>query len=657
MAIVATDWTIDRSTKVISYVGDDHFEASPSYATVIEFHRWLQSLADDAYAIASSSDELDITNTDPSRRSTDNIITLINGYTLNAAAPEHLYDGSIIQGTVGVDQIIWDGIVNFGNASVQVNIIQNGAVIADDWWNYGVGGSHTGAADASVLTDSTKSWTTDEWVGYIIKNTTDGSWGVITANTATTITATLYEGTDNDFDNGDVYLIGVGLNPNPTAGISHRFMVKVHDFVGSGGDIDGRRLIGTSRKFGYTYSQFPINGTSRGNNVLALSESSDLNNATDSDTVGGWTTITNTTPGYIAIDVNNDGTNEFFYSEWNKDTYSINQFYERMKWLTREGSSSTIYGLNGEVFRGVTHEITYSGLTGTFDEGNLISWTGTNSGTGQVLADDGVDTVWIQILTGIAPVATDSLSQSSPDAASATVSSTIDRSGTISTPFVGASTGSALIGAYGVGVEYADLTSADKLTALDNVVYTPPNNVQNTVNGVVSGEDYVLVAPWNGVATDTNGDPAINKAQLSLDTALTTDNITQVEITEAIPADTPPSGTIRVTDNNGFERRLAYSNWENGTPNRFYNITTTDGQEDFATVNASIGNDVYITYIDKLATGTSETFTSVQSGTRQLVVIVRDGGTVNATPIKQFISEWSQTTSPQTLNVIRTTDL
>lgn len=76
MAIVATDWTIDRDLKTIAYVGDDHGGASPSYATVIEFHRWLQSLADDPYADPASSDELDITNTDPSRRSTDNIITL-----------------------------------------------------------------------------------------------------------------------------------------------------------------------------------------------------------------------------------------------------------------------------------------------------------------------------------------------------------------------------------------------------------------------------------------------------------------------------------------------------------------------------------------------------------------------------------------------------
>lgn len=658
MAIVATDWTIDRTTKVIAYTGDDHDEAAPSYATVLEFHRWLQDLADDQYAIAASDDELDITNTDPSRRSTDNIITLINSYELNAAAPEHLYDGSIIQGVVGVDQIIWDGVVNFGNATVQIQLIQDGGVVVDDWWNYRDGGV-SDAASATLLTDATKSWTPDEWIGYQIKNTTDGSWGIITDNDATTITvAELVEGTANTWAISDAYLVGGGVNNDSGAGISHRFMVKIHDFVADGGDIDGRRLIGTSRKFGYTYSEFSINGSTRGNNVLALSESSDLNNATGVETVETWTTITNT-EGYVHIDVDNDGvTDEYFYSEWDKAAYSINQFYERMKWLTREGSVETMYGIDGELFRGITHQIAISSPTGTFVEPEEVSWgTGATAGTGQLLAIDSVTagtTMWIQLLTGVTPTGT----ITGVSTATATAGAITDRSGTISTPFVGASTGSALIGAYGVGVEYADLTSADKLTALDNVVYTPPNNVQNTVAGVVIGEDYILVAPWDGAATDDNGDPAITKDQLSLDTALTTDNITEVEITETIPADTPGSGTIRVTDNDGYERRLVYTGWENGTPNQFTGITAQgDSQEDFAGVNANATNDVYITYLDLLATATSESFTSVQSGTRQLVVVVRDGGTINATPIKQFISEWSQTTSPQTLNVIRTSDL
>jgi hypothetical protein len=72
-------------------------------------------------------------------------------------------------------------------------------------------GSHTGSNNAAVLTDSGQSWTTSEFVGRKVVNTTDGSAGTITANTATTITATLANGTDNDWDTGDNYIINANL--------------------------------------------------------------------------------------------------------------------------------------------------------------------------------------------------------------------------------------------------------------------------------------------------------------------------------------------------------------------------------------------------------------------------------------------------------------
>ena len=572
MALNAAHWTITRATKVIAYTGGDH-DSSPSYATVIEFHRWLQGLADDA--VASGDDELDITNTDPSRRSTDNIVTLINDYTIGDTEAEHLYDGSIIYD--GGDEI-YDGIVNFGNSDVQIQLIQDGAVLADDWWNQA----------------------------------------------------------------------GVGLNADANAGISHRFMIKTRT---GGSDVDGRRLIGTCRRYLYTYAEFSINGTSRGNNVLALTDSLDLNNETVTSTVSGWTGITNV-EGYANIDVDNNAVDEYYYSEWNTNqpTRGINDFYERMKYLSRDTSTDTLYGLNGELFRGITHQVVITPSGGTWVEPEAISWgAGATAGTGQLLAvndlDGGTATkLWMQILTGVIPAINVITGNGG---AKATAGAVTER--TISKPFCGASTGSAIIGSYGFGIEKLDLASTDKVFDLDNQPITPPNNVTNTVSGVVSGSDRIIVAPWDGAATDVNGDPAIDKDQLSLSIGLSADNITEVVIIEDIPSDTPSIGYIRVTDDAGFERRLHYSSWTSKT----FTVDTTDGNEDFAGDIADIGNDVYIAYIDVLADDTSETFTSVQSGSRNLVVIVRDGG---ATPIKQFISSWSQTDSNASISVIRTTD-
>ena len=625
MALDATDWTIDRATKVIAYVGDDHTGTAPTYATVIELHRWLRDLQDDAEY--TGDDELDIIDVDASERSTDNIITLKNGYKLNAAAPEHLYDGSIIQGTVGVDQIIWDGIVNFGNAGVLIQLHQEGAVLTDDFWNYSIGGTHTGAADASVLTDSSKTWTTDELVGYTIYNTTDSSFGIITANTATTVTATLEGGTENDWDNADAYKIGKGLNSDAGGGISHRFMVKVHDFVGDGGDIDRRRLIGTTRRWYKTYGEFTIPQSARGNNVLALSDSNDLNNTTAYATVGGWTTITNITQGFVQLDVNNDATDEDYYSQWNRDTYTINQFYERMKYITTDGSAATLYGLNGELFRGITHELDVDGGAGTWGtpEHEVISWgTGATAGTARLLAVDnktGTSTtkIWFQLLTGVTPGDNLTITGGTSTAtalADLTTGSLTERP--ISTPFVGQSTGSALIGSYGLSLETADLGVNDTVFDLTNTAYNPPNNVTFTVSGLVSGEDYVLV---------TNDSSGIDFTQMATDTTLNGAAETAVSINPApgIPADTPTSGTIRIERDDGLYSRHPFSARDLGTD------TFTITSHSFVSNPATQPANVFISYIDKLAGAASENFTTVFDASRTLFVRVRDGGTAGDT--------------------------
>jgi len=138
MAMVDADWSVTNSTLVIDYIGDDHLRfggSTPSYATVAEFHKWLQDKSDDP--TWAGNDELQISTLNPSSRSTDQIITLINGYTITDAAAEHLYAGSIIQTD---DDSIWDGIVNYGNSDVTIQIHQDGAVLTDDWWNLTGGG-------------------------------------------------------------------------------------------------------------------------------------------------------------------------------------------------------------------------------------------------------------------------------------------------------------------------------------------------------------------------------------------------------------------------------------------------------------------------------------------------------------------------------------
>ena len=686
MALDATDWTIDRSTKVVDYIGDDHGGASPTYATVIEFHRWLQDLADDAIAIGD--DELDITNTDPSRRSTDNIITLINGYTINEAvnnATEHLYDGSIIMD--GGD-IIYDGIVNFGNPTVVIQTLQDGGVLTDDWWNLAT---------------------------------------------------------------------GFGANADDNAGISHRFMVQTRK---DGVDIDGRRLIGTTRVMDtgagvdhFTFGEFKINGTSRGNNVLALTNADDLNNSTSETTISGWTDITNT-EGLNLIDVDANGTPEEYYSKWDTSGSHIqNDYYERLKWLTRDGSVSTIGGMNGEEFRGITHHIVWSADagtqpvtndfvvwgtnivfitgSGTFLEGEAIFedtaiplWKGRiiavddNVGSGSIIVsiesgtvlttqtfsttsggagtvsgtptavtgggtfvalavddDTGSGNLYVQLIKGIISSDAATLYNGGTDVTTIDIGNTLTQSGaavskTVSTPFIGVSTGSNIIGAYGIGFETDQINDSDVLTALDGLTYSRPNLVTNTVGGLSQDgdDDRVLVAEWDtltdaggGAGYDVNGDPAINKKQLAINVTYNAADQGTITIGHAngdnatIPADTPASGTIRVIDDDGFERWIPYSSWTGVVFTVNTGHPDIGSNNDFDGVNATQGNLCYVTYIDENAATTTLTFQSTYVSNRDLVAIVRNGFATG--PIKQFIAEWSLTSSNQTLNAIRTTDL
>jgi hypothetical protein len=71
-------------------------------------------------------------------------------------------------------------------------------------------GTHTGSDNQATLTCSGKNWTGDEWVDYYVYNLTDGSKGKVTANTSDTITVTLGDGTENDWDSGDSFKLTNG---------------------------------------------------------------------------------------------------------------------------------------------------------------------------------------------------------------------------------------------------------------------------------------------------------------------------------------------------------------------------------------------------------------------------------------------------------------
>jgi len=356
-------------------------------------------------------------------------------------------------------------------------------------------------------------------------------------------------------------------------------------------------------------------------------------------TISGWTTIA-TTEGYQLIDMNGDGTGEPYYVQWDTGSQSINDTYEFSKWITQRGATSTIFGMNGELFRGITHEFNYDNeAVSAFSQNEIVTFG--NAATGAVLAveDNGATgTMWIQLLTGVAPANDDTIVGGS-SGTTADVDGVVD-SKSVPQHVIGTSTGTNIIGAYGVAFDPLDVTASDQFFDLDNILRVPPNNVTFTVNGLVSGEDRVLVGPYNG-DTAPNGDPQPDFDQLTLDGALTL-GATTVSVTTTIPSDTPSAGTIRIFNGDTFEL-VEYGSYS-GTD--FLGCTGVVASDDAA--------NVFISYIDTLASDTFEDFTTVYSTNRSLLIRVRDGG---GTPIKTFITTGTLGSAGGSTTAIRTTDV
>ena len=418
----------------------------------------------------------------------------------------------------------------------------------------------------------------------------------------------------NDFWNEPKMITAVSDAASST---SHRFLIQTRI---AGADIDGRRLLGTQRVLGTTYTEFFIGGgTNRGNNTLALTANPDGNNQTIAGTIAGWTSIVNDNEGYTNINADGSGGAQYFYSDWELGTQTINDLYERGKWIQREGSTETIYGLNGDLFRGITHEIDIDTPTGTFVEPEKLTFT---NGEAQLLAIDSTTAgtkMWVQMLKGTPPGDGDTITGVST--ATADVNVTVANI-TVPSTFIGTSTGSAINpGAYGLGIGADDLTVSDLMVDLTGTNRQPPNNVQFTVTNLVSG-DRILVGP-----------EALGVLEIDQDTlngALTGATTTSVVVTTAIPTDTPASGTIRIENDEGRYVRIPYTSYTGST----YTIPSYDFSGSGDNDSCADLNNVFISYLDLETATTAESFTSVYLADRDLFVRVRN----STIPIKTFES-------------------
>ena len=162
---------------------------------------------------------------------------------------------------------------------------------------------------------------------------------------------------------------GTGINALPAANILMRTLIQVR---ADGIDIDGKRLRVEAREFNDEYAEFSLT-MGLGNFTAAIFTGEDLNNTTAQATVNAWDC--SNTEGYQLIDLNEGSGDQPYYSQWDLGTQvDINDIYEFTKDIQRRGTSETIHGMNGSLFRGITHEFAYTGKSGTINEDDELAW-------------------------------------------------------------------------------------------------------------------------------------------------------------------------------------------------------------------------------------------------------------------------------------------
>lgn len=361
-------------------------------------------------------------------------------------------------------------------------------------------------------------------------------------------------------------------------------------------------------------------------------------------TTGNPAAIT-VTFGYTSQDIGDGGGNQPYSVtiDMNGNT-SIAELYNRLKYLTRRGETTTIddntptpqtiignqYIAIGDIL------LPYDGQSTSFVQGETIN--GQDSGaTGIVTADNTTDTILtIRDVRGTFQD-DENLRSGATVRAVANIPTGAESITPVKVNPFGTKAGDNFFGARGIWLANTG-AYANNFELIDNngERRIPPTTVPVTVNKVVAGD---RVSVFIADATDSNN---IKKDFFTSHASANSGSSTTFTVTATIPADTPyPTGFIRIRKTStGVEERLAYTTWS-GTA--FTLSSSHSGGYD--------GTDTaYVGYIDDTASGTSMS-TSVQYVTeRPITVRVRKKG------IQPFITTGSLNSGGYTVDAIRISD-
>jgi hypothetical protein len=616
----------------------------PRGYTPEELHRLLMDLNDDENIFGD--DDLSMVDATASDRQTGVQVKLLGNININDAVSQHMYGGSIEQGS-GTTQEVYSGLgVNVTSplASSQPVLISEDGIITDYWVNAYFPNSVAGKVrilvktiEAGVKIDGQRVRGALLEFGelYFFAGTTIGFGEVSLAlvsspdgnnntavGTVATYSPTYVEGYQLlDFLEGSGSTpFGLSVDFDTNTSLETYEHTKYVQRRGTAETLFGRNaqlFTGINVNFDYDAET----GTIAEDNILIY--------GTEVPFTGGTGTV-------VAV------------GDTVQDTTTLAR--GRVLFVDETTGAGTIIVADPTGSFGNTN-----GLTTLRGASEWTATSGTvvnNAASGQILLvaldDNGTTgTIWGQQLTGVVP-ADDQTLFGATDGDSVDVNGVVSTR-TVNSQFVGSYTGSNYNPAnFGIAIHPSDAIAGDQFTNLLEASIAPPDNRSGEVTNLIS-LDYVTVYPWDGTSTDVNGDAEPDFNEMTLSVALTAGVSTTVQTGGATPANTPAAGFLRVErDSDGNLDLLEYTSVNTST-----GVFTLGGSTPTAPNNAAISNTVMRAFIDKVATATTESYTATYTTPNNVAITVRRGG--STAPIKTF--KTTSSFGAFSVSTIRTPDL
>jgi len=371
-----------------------------------------------------------------------------------------------------------------------------------------------------------------------------------------------------------------------------RIMVKGR----SGGvDTDGKRVVVKASTWLETYAIWETT-LALGESVASITTADDPQNTTLQATVEAYG-ITKS-EGYNLLDLDGAG-NKPYLGNWSYSPQTTKKhLYEYVKAILVDGSTNTLYGVDGDLWTGRIFDMTITTpRSGTWVQNETVDWV---TGNGNLV---GVDTLTggstVRLLlhmgAGVPPVATDTITGNG--AAVGTVTGTVNKL-TTKPEHLAQFTG-AWIGAYGIGFLAAQVGSADSFIDLDGTVVTPPNNVTitGTVEALNAADDLHLFLAKKDAVLDSPDMTVYTCVGESISSAV-------IVVNEAIDAATPQTGWFGVLKTGTTTYKFyEYDSWAGST---FQLVGTVAGDA----ITASDAGMTAIAYDSMTGGGTTKSFTN-----------------------------------------------